>query len=222
MMTKATTIQAHMAPLNTEAEDALRSGVGAAAMLGREKAEALLALPDEQLGRLFKLGISQVIDLAGLITFDRAAPAADRERKRPGRGRTVVRDTAENSHSFDFDQRASPGRALVESGKLLPAAKVWEGLDMTRQGLNKAVASGRIFTVDVGAVQYYPAFYLARDVDRKTLAKITQLLGSLPGWSKWQFFTTPKASLGNITPLKALSLGKVDQVAKAAAAFAER
>ena len=26
----------------------------------------------------------------------------------------------------------------------------------------------------------------------------------LPGWSKWQFFTTPKASLGGRTPLDAL------------------
>lgn len=209
-------------PLDTEAEDALRSAVGAATMLGPERAKALLALPDEQLGRLLKLGISQAIDLAGLVTFGREAPAAGNT-KRATREETAASHTAENSDPFDFERRALPQRqALVESRKLLPAAKVWEGLNMTRQALNKAVASGRIFTVDVGASQYYPAFYLAGDVDRKTLAKVTQLLGSLPGWSKWQFFTTPKASLGNITPLKALSRGRVEQVAKAAAAFAER
>jgi hypothetical protein len=222
MMTLAATIEAHAVPLNTEAEDALRSAVGAATMLGPKKAKALLALPDEQLGRLFKLGISQVIDLAGLVTFGREAPAASNT-KRSGRGKTAASYKAENSNPFDFKRSAFPERqALVESGKLLPAAKVWEVLGVTRQALNKAVASGRIFTVDVGAAQYYPAFYLTGDVDRKMLAKVTQLLGSLPGWSKWQFFTTPKASLGNITPLKALSRGKVEQVAKAAAAFAGR
>ncbi|SOY40005.1 conserved hypothetical protein [Cupriavidus taiwanensis] len=221
-MTPAATIEAHVVPLNTEAEDALRSAVGAAAMLGPKKAKALLALPDEQLGRLFKLGISQVIDLAGLVMFGREAPPTS-NMKRSRRGKTAASHTAESSYPFDFKRGAVPERqALVDSGKLLPAAKVWEVLDVTRQALNKAVASGRIFTVDVGAVQYYPAFYLTDDVDRKTLAKVTQLLGSLPGWSKWQFFTTPKASLGNITPLKALSRGKVEQVAKAAAAFAGR
>ncbi|PAJ91390.1 hypothetical protein CJO69_27660 [Burkholderia ubonensis] len=222
MMTLAATTEAHVVPLNTEAEDALRSAVGAAAMLGPKKAKALLALPDEQLGRLFKLGISQVIDLAGLVTFGGEAPAASNT-KRSGRGKATASLTDENSNPFHFERRALLERqTLVDSGKLLPAAKVWEVLAVTRQALNKAVASGRIFTVDVGAAQYYPAFYVTGDVDGKTLAKVTQLLGSLPGWSKWQFFTTPRASLGNITPLKALSRGEVEQVVKAAAAFAER
>ncbi len=221
-MNKPAIVGALMVPLDTETEDALRSAVGAATMLGPERAKALLALPDEQLGRLLKLGILQAIDIAALVTFDRKAPAV-RNTKKAGRGKTAASHTAESSDPFDFKRRALPERqALVDSGKLLPASKVWEGLDMTRQALNKAVASGRIFTVDVGASQYYPAFYLSGDMDRKTLAKVTQLLGSLPGWSKWQFFTTPKASLGNITPLKALSRGKVEQVAKAASAFAER
>ncbi|VVG69335.1 hypothetical protein PAP18089_00288 [Pandoraea apista] len=221
-MNHSTTIEGPAVPLSTEAEDALRSAVGAATMLGPEKARALLALPDAQLGRLFKLGISQVIDLAGLVTFGREAPA-DRNTKRTRRGKLAATQPDENSDPFDFEHRSLPGRhALVDSGKLLPAANIWKGLDMTRQALNKALASGRIFTVDVGAAQYYPAFYLASDVDGKTLARVTRLLGSLPEWSKWQFFTTPKASLGNITPLKALSRGQVEQVAKAAAAFAER
>ncbi len=215
-------IERPVVSLSTDTEDALRSAVGAATMLGPETAKALLALPDAQLGRLFKLGISQVIDLAGRVTFGRDPPAGS-NMKKSGREKTAASLAAESSNAFDFERRTVPERqALVDSGKLLPAAKVWKGLDMTRQALNKAVASGRIFTVDVGAAHYYPAFYLASDVDRKTLAKVTQLLGSLPGWSKWQFFTTPKASLGNITPLKALSHGKVEQVARAAAAFAER
>jgi len=222
MVNQHATIERTVVLLSTEAGNALRSAVGAATMLGPEAAKALLALPDEELGRLLKLGISQVIDLAGLVTFDREAPAS-RNTKKSGRGKTAASPSAESSDPFGFECRTLPERqALVDSSKLLPAAKVWKGLDMTRQALNKAVASGRIFIVDVGASQYYPAFYLASDIDRKTLAKVTQLLGSLPGWSKWQFFTTPKASLGNITPLKALSRGKVEQVAQAAAAFAER
>ncbi|QND82247.1 Uncharacterized protein ChrSV_0018 [Chromobacterium vaccinii] len=218
-MTQHAPLEAKVPLAPSETEDALRITVGAAYMLGQEKTKALLALPDEQLGRLIKQGLSEVLDLAALVALGREKTAVH---NKSGHG-TMKPPAVEHNVPFDFERSALPERQpLVDSGKLLPAAKVWEGLGVTRQALNKAVAAGRIFTVDVGAAQFYPAFYLAADVDRKTLAKVTQLLGSLPGWSKWQFFTTPKASLGNVTPLSALSRGKVEQVAKAAAAFAER
>ncbi|AJE98834.1 hypothetical protein [Pandoraea apista] len=208
--------------LQTEAEDALRIAVGVAIMLGPERIRALLALSDARLGEQFKLGLSQAVDLAGQATFGRDE-LVSHNKKRVRRGRLVTTQPEKNSAAFNFDRRAIPShQALVDSGELLLAATIWKGLEITRQALNKAVTSGRIFTVDVGATQYYPAFYLSTDVDRKTLAKVTRLLGDLPGWSKWQFFTTPKASLGNITPLIALSRGKFEQVAKVAAAFMER
>jgi len=216
MIARAHTLEGTAVVLDVETEEALRSAVGAATMLGPDRARALLSLSDEQLGHLFKVGIAQVIDLAGTITFGIAA-VATRDRKPTGgksRAAGVVADPEQ--------QVQAERRMLVADGKLLPAAQTWAGLGMTRQALSKAVASGRIFAVDVGAAQYYPAFYLTADIDRKTLGRVTQCLGSLPGWSKWQFFTTPKASLGNVTPLVALSRGKVDEVERAATAFAER
>ncbi|MDR8731615.1 hypothetical protein [Burkholderia pseudomultivorans] len=209
--------------LDVDTADALRSAVGAATMLGPDKARALLRLSDAQLGHLFKVGIAQVIDLAATVTFGIAA-AATRDRTEPGRAKPASGSTARKAAALsEVERLVLPERqALVASGGLLPAAEIWTALGITRQALNKAVASGRIFTVDVGAAQFYPAFYLAGDIDRKTLGRVTQQLGDLPGWSKWQFFTTPKASLGKLTPLKALAQGKVEQVMRAAAAFAER
>ncbi|WP_244143652.1 hypothetical protein [Burkholderia ubonensis] len=223
MTRHAHAIEGAAAILDVETEEALRSAVGAATMLGSDKARALLRLSDEQLGHLFKVGIAQVIDLAATITFGVAA-AATRDTKKSGAARRDSKPVARTEGaSVAYERRALPERqALVVDGKLLSAIEIRVLLGITRQALNKAVASGRIFTVDVGAGQYYPAFYLAGDIDRKTLGKVTQRLGSLPGWSKWQFFTTPKASLGNLTPLDALSRGKVEQVERAAAAFAER
>ncbi|KVW90817.1 hypothetical protein [Burkholderia cepacia] len=223
MVRQAHALEGVAAVLDVETEEALRSAVGAATMLGPDRARALLRLSDEQLGHLFKVGIAQVIDLAGTITFGIAA-AATRDRQPPVRRKPPARPAARaDAAAADFEQRAlAERRALVAKGALLPAAEIWAGLGMTRQALSKAVVSGRIFAVDVGAAQYYPAFYLTGDIDRKTLGKVTQCLGSLPGWSKWQFFTTPKASLGNVTPLKALSQGKLAEVERAAAAFAER
>ncbi|KWH60060.1 hypothetical protein WT63_03150 [Burkholderia anthina] len=216
MIARAHTLEGTAVVLDVEAEEALRSAVGAATMLGPDRARALLSLSDEQLGHLFKAGIAQVIDLAGTITFGIAA-AATRDRKPTGGKKRAAGVAADLERQVQAERRM-----LVADGKLLPAAQTWAGLGMTRQALSKAVASGRIFTVDVGAAQYYPAFYLTGDIDRKTLGRVTQCLGDLPGWSKWQFFTTPKASLGNVTPLVALSHGKVDEVERAATAFAER
>ncbi|WP_230951123.1 hypothetical protein [Burkholderia anthina] len=216
MIARAHTLEGTAVVLDVEAEEALRSAVGAATMLGPDRARALLSLSDEQLGHLFKAGIAQVIDLAGTITFGIAA-AATRDRKPTGGKKRAAGVAADLERQVQAERRM-----LVADGKLLPAAQTWAGLGMTRQALSKAVASGRIFTVDVGAAQYYPAFYLTGDIDRKTLGRVTQCLGGLPGWSKWQFFTTPKASLGNVTPLVALSRGKVDEVERAATAFAER
>ena len=216
MIARAHTLEGTAVVLDVEAEEALRSAVGAATMLGPDRARALLSLSDEQLGHLFKAGIAQVIDLAGTITFGIAA-AATRDRKPTGGKKRAAGVAADLERQVQAERRM-----LVADGKLLPAAQTWAGLGMTRQALSKAVASGRIFTVDVGAAQYYPAFYLTGDIDRKTLGRVTQCLGGLPGWSKWQFFTTPKASLGNVTPLVALSRGKVGEVERAATAFAER
>ncbi|WP_241022637.1 hypothetical protein [Burkholderia sp. Se-20373] len=216
MIARAHALEGTGVVLDVETEEALRSAVGAATMLGPDRARALLSLSDEQLGHLFKVGIAQVIDLAGTITFGIAA-AATRDRKATAGKKRAARVVADPERQVQAERHM-----LVADGKLLPAAQTWGGLGMTRQALSKAVASGRIFTVDVGAAQYYPAFYLAGDIDRKTLGKVTQCLGGLPGWSKWQFFTTPKASLGNVTPLVALSRGKVDEVERAATAFAER
>lgn len=122
-----------------------------------------------------------------------------------------------------FEAEAQSAReALIASAQVLPAEVMWTTLGVTRQALNKAVVSGRIFTVDIGSRQYYPAFYLSPEIDRKLLARVTQALGALPGWSKWQFFTTGKGSLNGDTPLEAIKNGHRQPVMAAAAAFASR
>ncbi|MCW5177397.1 hypothetical protein B7L14_030645, partial [Burkholderia cenocepacia] len=62
MVRQAHALEGAAAVLDVETEEALRSAVGAATMLGPDRARALLRLSDEQLGHLFKVGIAQVID----------------------------------------------------------------------------------------------------------------------------------------------------------------
>ncbi|HEM8496091.1 TPA: hypothetical protein U2Q01_002591 [Burkholderia multivorans] len=202
--------------LDPEAEEALRAAVGAAAMLGREKTQALLRLPDAELERLFKYGIAQVANLYTSVTFD--GGWFSRQTKEAARS---MKDGQPEEGASEFAFPTSERHALVSERKLLPAAEVCRDLGITRQALSNAVAAGRIFAVDIGARRYYPAFYVHKDFDRRALETVSQLLGSLPGWSKWQFFTTPKVSLRKLTPLQALSRGKLDLVERAAKAFAE-
>jgi hypothetical protein len=112
--------------------------------------------------------------------------------------------------------------ALVSSRQLVPSGEICRRLNITRQALNKALQSQRVFALDIGGEAHYPAFYADHRLDRRHIESVTKALGNIPGWSKWQFFTTPKGSLSKRTPLDALSHGQLDQVRAAARAFAER
>lgn len=207
--------------LTPDTAEALRSAVGAVSLLGADKAQKLLELTDEDIGHLMRTGIAQMLRFSSqltALTFDDV----------PGHEKRASAQAAEVPSKPVIDlaalekQAAPTKQKLVDSGQLLTPKDTWEGLQMSRQALAKATRDKRMFFVDVGADQYYPAFYLTGSLDRKTLGKVTKLLGDLPGWSKWQFFTLPKGSLGGLTPLKALERGQLEQVESAALAFAER
>ncbi|WP_321800568.1 hypothetical protein [Caballeronia sp. J97] len=95
-------------------------------------------------------------------------------------------------------------------------------MNISKTAFVRAVNAGRIFGVGIGSATYYPRFYLCRNIDSKALAKVSKLLASVAGWSKWDFFTTPSAFLGDATPLEALIEGRIADVARSARGFAER
>ena len=111
----------------------------------------------------------------------------------------------------------------VENGALLTSADLCALRQITRQALSKAVKDGRVFWLDgPSGVQLYPSFFARPKSERIAFEKVSRALGNIPGGSKWQFFSTPKRSLGGITPVEALDKGNVEQVITAAVAFAER
>ncbi|MDN7600373.1 hypothetical protein [Burkholderia gladioli] len=188
--------------LDTTVDAARRAALNRLAMivdrLDMSEANALTAMSDDELERL--------------VRYDLA------------RGSMLKAEQAAVGHEGHADENDVLRRreALVREQHLMKPATFLERLGVTKQALSKAVKSGRIFGVSVGPTTYYPAFYLSLEVDRKRLQKVTQELGSLPGWSKWQFFTQPKGSLGRRTPLEALEAGMVTDVMAAAKGFAER
>lgn len=112
---------------------------------------------------------------------------------------------------------------LVQNRAVITAEELALAVGVSQLDLCEAVQAGRLFKVEVDGRRYYPAFYAAQDIDRTRLERVIKVLSGLGGWSQWQFFTTPKGSLGDITPLEALQRKRMfAAVLRCAAGFAER
>jgi hypothetical protein len=110
----------------------------------------------------------------------------------------------------------------IASKRLISGAEMRERLGVSPQALSAALKAKRMFVLTgPSGGYYYPSFFADPRYDRPVLEKVCRTLGDLPGASKWDFFTTPKISLGNKAPLDALAKGKLDAVLIAAAGFLE-
>ncbi|MBL8352186.1 MAG: hypothetical protein JNL87_17955 [Burkholderiaceae bacterium] len=94
------------------------------------------------------------------------------------------------------------------------------GLPTARLG--ELVSRHRLFSTQWSGKAWYPAFMADQTTDIRSLEAVCRRLGQLPAGSKWQFFVTPKASLGGKTPLEALREGGVTAVRLAAHGNRER
>lgn len=113
-------------------------------------------------------------------------------------------------------KRALAAGELVDEHSLV-ARLGWD----TRQ-LEAAIASHRIFFLECDGSRCFPAFFCDEVYDPRQVQSVSEELGSVTAGGKWQFFSTPKGSLGGCTPLMALARGQFRAVGDAALAFAER
>ncbi len=117
-------------------------------------------------------------------------------------------------------QEQEQRNADLEAEQLLPVTEMRERLQVTPQAISAALKKNRIFAMKGPSGRLlYPAFFADPAYDRSVLEQVCVALGELPAGSKWDFFTTPRNSLGGKTPLDALAKGKVDAVMSAANAF---
>lgn len=111
----------------------------------------------------------------------------------------------------------------IDSKELLPPREFQQALGISRQSINDALKTHRMFALlGPAGENYYPAFYADGDLNRRDVEKAAKALGRLPAASKYHFFTSKLTSLGSLTPLEALKRGRLDDVLVAAAAFQER
>jgi hypothetical protein len=169
---------------DTQVSRLLRTAAVAAVLFDLSSVQALLELPDAELGRLFKRKLAQVIGLSTALNLDSNSNHGYNESPSPSKDLNRVTHRGISSRE-----------SLVSKGKLLRAAIVCDALAISEQRLAKNVAAGQIFSVDVGGNQFYPAFFLAKELDRRQLAKIVRRLGDSTGWTKWKFSRSRKPRL---------------------------
>lgn len=119
-------------------------------------------------------------------------------------------------------QEQAERQRKIAADELLPGTEMQRRLQISAQALSAAMKRKRIFAIKGAAGKYfYPAFFADSAYDRATLERICQALGDLPGSSKLHFFTSPRHSLGGLSPLQALAKGRIDAVLDQANAFRE-
>lgn len=172
-------------------------------------ARALLEISDAELGRLFKIRLMRIAGLSTALNLDVSSTPSRMQ-------------SASNEGKRGSKRGKSARYDLIAKGRLLHLTDFLTASDISEHRLAKDLAARRLFSVEIGRDAYYPAFFLVDELDRKALAKVSRRLGNVAGWRKWKFFTTPKMTLGNSTPLQALMRGDAKQVLRSAAAFADK
>jgi hypothetical protein len=197
-------------------------GSAAGALSYADGADDVFEMSDADVGRLIKQkarALKRVVadlrakgtrgrPLTELVSLELPVESSGPEHAEPRKG--------------DFEVRGRAYRqSLVAQKKLLSSGDMQEALAVTRQALSAAIKASRMFTVEVDGQTYYPAFFADGNVDRAVLEKISRMLGTMPGWMKWDFFTASRGSLGDVSPLDALRKGKVSEVERIAQAEVE-
>lgn len=162
--------------------------------------------------RQMRQGLEELTRLELKGTLDRSV---DKDNKQP----VSTADFMAGLEQQEQEQRDKD----IASKKLIPGAEMRARLGVSAQALSAALKAKRMFVMQGSSGEYlYPGFFTDRSYDRPVLEKVCKALGELPGAVKWDFFMSPRISLGGKTPLDALAKGKVDDVLAAANAFRER
>lgn len=124
----------------------------------------------------------------------------------------------------DFERKAMRRRQrLFDAGALITEEQLRDVLDISRQVLEQTIRDSRLFYIDgTAGERWYPSF-LADASIRANVERVCLALAGLSGEVMFQFFMTPKHSLGRKTPIAAISNWyEVDRVLSTAAEFKQR
>jgi len=103
-----------------------------------------------------------------------------------------------------WQQALDARHAMIASGELLPPTEFRRRIGVTEKRLTQLLDNYSVFAVEVGGVEYVPAFLSAPSLNRKRLQAICQIIMPAPPLSRLDFLTTQSDTLGHRTPLEML------------------
>lgn len=177
---------------------------------------ALLELSDEQLGRMFKNRLWEVIGVSTTLNLDLPLMRDEVDKLRMGASSKRTLRTSESEDALQGASALSGPYDLVRNGKLVRMDDYLGAADVTEKQLRKSLASDKVFSVELEGAVYIPGFFLSPLIHHNDFTKVIRSLGDTSGWDRWDFFTTPTEALAGSTPLQFLAINKVKPVLKAA------
>ncbi|MFK4448359.1 hypothetical protein ABH944_008417 [Caballeronia udeis] len=116
------------------------------------------------------------------------------------------RTTARDYRTAMMEEAFALRKALFECGQLLDRETLRQRLGISELALRGWLRRRSLFYVDgPSGARYYPAFLADPAYSSTALAAVSRALGTLPGSTKWVFFTNPRGSLGGLSPLEILA-----------------
>lgn len=156
----------------------------------------------------------QLTELMAESGFDVSFPSAD-ARLKPGP--TNIRPASELVES---PEKRGEERLVswTKDGTLVDGSKIENAWNLKRQSIDHARKQGKLFSVWVGGQHWYPSEIL--NFTRKDFASLNEALGDIERTSKLLFLMRKHGALGGLTAADAVSVGKLPQVLRLAADWA--
>jgi hypothetical protein len=95
-------------------------------------------------------------------------------------------------------------RHMVAEGQLLSADEICARLGISRKRFGRTLADGELFGLDVDGTDYFPALLADRQLDRKRLRAICDIIVPAPTESRVDFLMSRRGSLVDRSPLEIL------------------
>ncbi|WP_429489909.1 hypothetical protein [Paraburkholderia sp. RAU6.4a] len=103
-----------------------------------------------------------------------------------------------------WQQALHARRAMIASGELIPEYEFLKQLGVTKRQLDSLLADGSIFAMEVDNAEYYPALLADPALDRRRLQEICRAIVPAPSWSRLDFLSSKRGSLGDRSPVEML------------------
>ncbi|MGA7778906.1 MAG: hypothetical protein WCA85_14525 [Paraburkholderia sp.] len=113
-------------------------------------------------------------------------------------------------------------QSLLQAGELLSERAICAAMNISKAELIRRVTLGAMFSITVDDVTFYPGIFLDRTFSQSKLREVCRILGVMDGAGKWFFLMQPRVSLGGLSPIAALRLGRYGDVRRSARAYVER